>query len=115
MQLELIRNHLVRGRNRKWFDYVFATELFHQDEGYETERADPYFLKFFRDMYEDGYFNNTVIVFMSDHGHRYASLRQTLVGLLEERLPMLNIWFPNWFYEGNGKSSKRAFRMDTSS
>lgn len=34
---------------------------------------------------------------MADHGHRFAELRETQPGKLEERLPMFSISLPKWF------------------
>ena len=43
-----------------------------------------------------GLINNTVFVLLGDHGSRYASIRRTLQGKLEERLPLLSITLPKW-------------------
>ncbi|XP_063979115.1 uncharacterized protein LOC135163538 [Diachasmimorpha longicaudata] len=34
---------------------------------------------------------------MSDHGHRFAEIRNTLAGKQEERLPFFSFTFPPWF------------------
>ncbi|XP_016972587.2 uncharacterized protein LOC108039920 [Drosophila rhopaloa] len=44
-----------------------------------------------------GLFNRSVVIFMSDHGDRYNSLRSKSSGFLEERLPMIFIYVPPWF------------------
>lgn len=41
--------------------------------------------------------NNTVVIFMGDHGSRYGSLRNTFQGRLEENLPGLFLTLPEWF------------------
>ncbi|KAK8755069.1 hypothetical protein V5799_002225 [Amblyomma americanum] len=38
-------------------------------------------------LYEGGHLNNTIVVFLSDHGMRWGSIRRTFAGLLEGRLP----------------------------
>ncbi|KZC05444.1 hypothetical protein WN55_06414 [Dufourea novaeangliae] len=45
----------------------------------------------------DGVLNDTMVVFLSDHGMRWGPIRNTFVGWYEERLPFLYIWLPEWF------------------
>lgn len=96
--LDIVKRHLVSMKSVLQFQYAFLTDLCHEEDSSEEERADEYMVSFFKQMYENGYFNKTVVLFYSDHGHRYTPIRNTLVGLLEERTPMFNIWFPQWFY-----------------
>ncbi|CAK9815471.1 hypothetical protein ANTPLA_LOCUS8668 [Anthophora plagiata] len=44
-----------------------------------------------------GVLNDTMIVFLSDHGMRWGPIRNTFVGWYEERLPFLYLWLPEWF------------------
>ncbi|KAI1709196.1 hypothetical protein Ddc_13969 [Ditylenchus destructor] len=44
---------------------------------------------------ESGAFDNTMVVVMADHGHRFASLRETHQGQLEERLPFFSVFLPS--------------------
>lgn len=37
----------------------------------------------------------SIVIVFSDHGHRYASIRETVVGRLEARLPFLSIKIPD--------------------
>ncbi|KAG8287670.1 hypothetical protein J6590_031784 [Homalodisca vitripennis] len=48
-------------------------------------------------LYNEGVFNRTVLVVMSDHGIRWGEIRGTFQGYMEERLPFLFIAYPNWF------------------
>ena len=41
--------------------------------------------------------NNTILIMISDHGNRFAEIRNTLQGKLEERLPFFSFVFPEWF------------------
>lgn len=59
--------------------------------------ADNKHVVFFRQLVEAGVFNNTVLVFMSDHGIRWGGIRATYQGYQEERLPFLFLSFPDWF------------------
>ncbi|KRT84551.1 hypothetical protein AMK59_1321 [Oryctes borbonicus] len=62
-------------------------------------RMDTKVAKFLEDIYESGYFNHSVIIFLSDHGIRFGNVRSTRTGWLEERLPYLFLWFPKWFQD----------------
>lgn len=44
-----------------------------------------------------GLLNNTILILMSDHGNRFAEIRNTLQGKLEERLPFFSFVFPESF------------------
>ncbi|XP_058825046.1 uncharacterized protein LOC131685374 [Topomyia yanbarensis] len=46
---------------------------------------------------QSGVLNNTVMIMMSDHGNRFAGVRNTLQGKQEERLPFFSFSFPEWF------------------
>ncbi|KJH41424.1 hypothetical protein DICVIV_12604 [Dictyocaulus viviparus] len=50
-------------------------------------------------MHENGEFDNTLVILMADHGHRFAKLRETHQGQLEERLPFFSLALPNKFKE----------------
>jgi membrane-anchored protein YejM (alkaline phosphatase superfamily) len=50
-------------------------------------------------MKKSGNLDNTLLVVMGDHGIRYGAIRKTILGKLEERLPLLSISVPNWFKE----------------
>lgn len=54
-------------------------------------------VKFLKDMKNSGYLDNTLLVIMGDHGIRYGAIRKTILGKLEERLPLLSISVPQWF------------------
>ncbi|XP_020914580.1 uncharacterized protein LOC110252137 isoform X2 [Exaiptasia diaphana] len=55
------------------------------------------FVTFLKDMKSSGYLDNTFLVVMGDHGIRYGAIRKTMLGKLEERLPLLSISVPQWF------------------
>ncbi|PIO70497.1 hypothetical protein TELCIR_07648 [Teladorsagia circumcincta] len=52
-----------------------------------------------KSMHENGELNNTMVIVMADHGHRFAKLRGTHQGQLEERLPFFSIALPADFRE----------------
>ncbi|KAK6031246.1 hypothetical protein OSTOST_02606, partial [Ostertagia ostertagi] len=50
-------------------------------------------------MHDNGELNNSLVILMADHGHRFAKLRATHQGQLEERLPFFSIALPAAFRE----------------
>lgn len=101
------------------FIFGFHGELSHDDYnliGY----ADEDIYNFIKDLNEDGILNNTLLILMSDHGHRFASIRETQQGKLEERLPFFSIvvppWFqhvyPNYFYNLKANADKLTTPFD---
>ena len=51
-------------------------------------------MQFFKSLFEEGHLNNSVLVFMSDHGPRNDEIRNTPIGRVEERMPLLSIIIP---------------------
>lgn len=49
---------------------------------------------YLKQLEDEGITEESVIVFLSDHGLRFGSARNTRAGAFEENLPMLNIWIP---------------------
>ncbi|GMS80429.1 hypothetical protein PENTCL1PPCAC_2604, partial [Pristionchus entomophagus] len=47
-----------------------------------------------RSMSEDGLLDDTILIVMADHGHRFAKLRETHQGQMEERLPFYSFTLP---------------------
>ncbi|XP_015587681.1 uncharacterized protein LOC107264194 isoform X2 [Cephus cinctus] len=83
-------------QNHPKFVFGFHGELSH-DSYNDIGVADDHMHKWIKDLYETGHLNNTVLIIMSDHGHRFAEIRNTLQGKLEERLPFFSFTFPSWF------------------
>jgi hypothetical protein len=46
---------------------------------------------------ESGVLDSTLLIVMSDHGHRFSFTRDTLQGKYEERLPFQSVVVPKWF------------------
>lgn len=97
--VDITKRHVVALKDYLQFLYSFFVYYSHEGDGIMIENADLTYLKFWKELFEGGYFNKTVIMFMGDHGQRFSDMRNTLVGLLEERNPFFGIWFPDWFYK----------------
>ncbi|CAJ0937740.1 unnamed protein product, partial [Mesorhabditis belari] len=58
-----------------------------------------------KEMHEGGLFDRALVVLMADHGARYAKLRGTHQGQLEERLPFFAFAVPQSVREGRMKTA----------
>lgn len=50
-------------------------------------------------MSTEGHFDDALVIVMADHGHRFAKLRETHQGQLEERMPFFSISLPKTLRE----------------
>ncbi|XP_076238504.1 uncharacterized protein LOC143181785 [Calliopsis andreniformis] len=80
------------------FLFGFHGELSH-DSYNDIGVVDDDLYNWVKDLHEFGHLNNTILILMSDHGHRFAEIRNTLQGKQEERLPFFSFTFPPWFKE----------------
>ena len=78
------------------FSFMFTGEYSH-DNFNVASLVDDDLSSFLQLMYQRNWLNNTLFIFMSDHGTRYGKLRSTAQGRYEQRLPYLGIRFPEWF------------------
>ncbi|XP_019871336.2 uncharacterized protein LOC109599750 [Aethina tumida] len=86
------------------FLFAFHGELSHDDYNL-VGVADDDLNELLQDLNGSGALNNTILILMADHGHRFAEIRNTLQGKQEERLPFFAFRFPRWFKEKH----KRAY------
>lgn len=78
------------------FIFSFHGELSH-DSINLIEVADDDLFNFFKQLNENALLENTILIVMSDHGNRFAEIRNTFQGKLEERLPFFSFAFPDRF------------------
>ncbi|XP_073972048.1 uncharacterized protein isoform X2 [Rhodnius prolixus] len=67
-------------------------------------------LKFFKDLEKTGALDTTLVIFLSDHGMRFGKIRETYVGWLEERLPYIYFWLPDWFQRIHPEKTKSLMK-----
>lgn len=65
----------------------------------ELSLADDPVTTWIKHLNSSGVLDNTILMLMSDHGHRFSFTRSTLQGKYEERLPFFSIVLPAWFKE----------------
>ncbi|KAJ0170625.1 hypothetical protein K1T71_013996 [Dendrolimus kikuchii] len=77
----------------KKFGFTFIADITHDDFNM-IATADDETLNFLRSFKAKGRLDNTLVFVMGDHGPRYANVRSTLQGKLEERLPLMCVLVP---------------------
>lgn len=85
-------------RNQSSFG-MFWTNSFSHNNFALPSSMDSRLLEYMHALNQTGTFENSIIVFFSDHGMRFGELRKLDSGFLEERMPVLYIWLPHWFRE----------------
>ncbi|GLG93133.1 Uncharacterized protein GBIM_00623 [Gryllus bimaculatus] len=83
-------------RDKPKFMFAFHGELSH-DSYNRIGAADEDMQQWLQTLLEEGHLNSTLLIVMSDHGHRFTEIRNTQQGKQEERLPMFSLIFPQWF------------------
>ncbi|XP_020299718.1 uncharacterized protein LOC109863692 [Pseudomyrmex gracilis] len=83
-----------------YFGFFWTNTMSH-DNMNGISSMDANMLKKFEFMEQEGILNDTMVVFLSDHGMRWGEFRNTFIGWYEERLPYIYIWLPEWFRREN--------------
>lgn len=96
--LKYIKNFVTRMEmeNLPYFAFYWGASLSH-DYLNKPNLGDNDYKNFFEELQNKGYLNNTVLIFMSDHGIRWGDIRQTYQGQMEERLPFVFFVLPEWY------------------
>ena len=94
--LDYVARLLKKLRNKRHFLFFFFSRITHYYLN-KGSSVDEIYYQFFRKAKQEGFLNNTVVLFFGDHGMRFGAIRATYIGSLEERLPGFYISFPRWF------------------
>lgn len=115
LQLDYLRRYFDGRRNasdasgKPFFAFSYLVEISH-DFSQQVGAADDDFVEFLDYLRSNGHLKNTFLFFLSDHGHRFDSIRSTFVGRIEERLPFFALAIPDetdWLdSRGPGVASK---------
>ncbi|XP_076326451.1 uncharacterized protein LOC143233746 [Tachypleus tridentatus] len=93
LQIRYLKDFITKYRDVPHFAFSFLVEISHEYLS-QVGAADEDILRLLQDLYGGGLLNRTVFLFMSDHGHRFDAMRETLVGRIEERLPFFSVVLP---------------------
>lgn len=89
-------------KSKPKFLFGFHGELSHDDYNL-IGVADDDVVDFLKNLHSSHLLNNTILIIMADHGHRFADIRNTMQGKQEERLPFFSFTFPPWFAKKHRK------------
>merc|ERR1711892_145632 len=102
-------------KDRKFY-ISWANELSHDDTNM-IQAADDDIVSLLSQMSRDKSLEETLVMVMSDHGHRFDMIRNTFQGKLEERMPLLAFLFPSSFQikypEAYSNLKRNAARLTT--
>ncbi|KAK9890548.1 hypothetical protein WA026_010624 [Henosepilachna vigintioctopunctata] len=96
VMINFIKDFFQVYQNKPKFMFGFHGELSHDNYNL-VGAADHDLRQFFEDLHESNVLNTTILIVFADHGHRFAAIRNTLAGKLEERLPFFSVVLPPWF------------------
>ncbi|XP_052852790.1 uncharacterized protein LOC128262525 [Drosophila gunungcola] len=93
--LEMNDRLLPHKQRYPFFSFYWWANGFH--EFFNSPRlADGRFERLLRSLDDGGITNNTIILFMSDHGLRWGRFRKSFQGMIEDSQPFLSILYPDW-------------------
>ncbi|KAF7266291.1 hypothetical protein GWI33_020323 [Rhynchophorus ferrugineus] len=85
----------MRNNSQPYFGFFWESSLTHDYLNFPS-LGDWRYYNFLKQLKENGDLDNTILIFMSDHGIRWGDIRKTYQGQLEERLPFVFIVLPDW-------------------
>lgn len=85
-------------KDTKFFGFFWLASNSHDPNNIPTLLQNG-LIKFFNKLNNVGALNNTVIVFLGDHGVRWGEMKIPVASYYDDRLPMLYMWFPYSFRE----------------
>lgn len=93
----------------------FWTNSFSHNAVNTVSGMDEKLAQFFEEITMEGINDNSIIIFLSDHGMRFGEIRRTNTGWYEERLPFIYISLPPWFKHEHSDQyealKKNAYRL----
>ncbi|SPP80799.1 uncharacterized protein LOC117582831 [Drosophila guanche] len=76
---------------------LFWSNSFSHDDYRMPSKMEDYVLQYMLDLKSDGVLEQSIVIFLSDHGSRYGEIMYFESGFLESRLPSMFIYLPPWF------------------
>lgn len=96
--LDYVENLVNNLKSDRLFGFFWEVTMSHDYLNFPMLIDDDY-EQFLKNMDDSGYMNETILIFLSDHGIRWGGIRKTKQGYLEERLPFVYILMPPSFRE----------------
>lgn len=95
-QLNYTKAFLRKYKDMPKFSLTFNSRPTH-DYPDDLGKLDSLYLDFTKTLHEEGHLNNTLLIFMGDHGSRFGKLRQSFIGMMEDRMNLMTMILPRWF------------------
>lgn len=93
VQIDYLKKFITAYKGKSKFLFSFLTELSHEYPNM-LANGDDDFLEFVKWLKDNGHLDNSVLIFFSDHGARIDEIRNTFVGRIEVRMPLIHIYIP---------------------
>ncbi|XP_057325177.1 uncharacterized protein LOC130667547 [Microplitis mediator] len=90
--------------DRPYFGFFWTNSVTHNDMN-GASSLDSHLLDQLEYLERRGVFNNTLVIFLSDHGMRWGDIRNTFIGWYEERLPFVYLRIPDSLKNQNNEDS----------
>lgn len=94
IQIDYLKQFMAAYKEKRKFAFSFLVELSHEYPNF-LSYGDEDFLNFLKWLKSEGHLDNTLLIFFSDHGARIDQIRNTFVGRIEDRMPLLEIVLPD--------------------
>lgn len=93
IQIDHLKQFVQIYEGKRKFAFSWHTGLAHNEPNH-LSLGDQDFVDYFKWMKHEGHLNNTILIVMGDHGSNLNDIRNTPVGRIEERMPMLYMVVP---------------------
>ena len=92
--ISYLKRFIMSYKNKRRFAFSWVNELGHDYSNF-LEVADEDIRDFFKWMKESKHLENSVLIYFSDHGLRTSPYRNTPIGRIEDKMPMVTIVIPD--------------------
>ncbi|CAG2189727.1 CLK4-associating serine/arginine rich protein [Mytilus edulis] len=93
IHIDHYKNFVSTYKGYRKFGLSWLTEIGHDYMNF-LEHADDDIEQMIQYFYNEGLFKNTIFILFGDHGPRTDEIRNTAIGRIEERMPLLSIIIP---------------------
>ena len=95
IMMNWVKEFLDTYSTKRKFSFNFLAEYSHSFTN-KLKWADEDLRNFLEYLKTKGHLDNALLVLMSDHGARFASIRHSIQGKFEERMPYIGVRIPDW-------------------
>lgn len=93
IQMEYLERFVQNYKGKRKFGFSFLAEVSHEYPRF-LQLLDNDIFNSLKHLHSSGALENTVLIFMSDHGSRNGAIRNTMIGRVEDNMPVLAISLP---------------------